>query len=116
MGMYDTFYLNEPMFCPYCGKKVNDIQCKGFENRLMQYKVGDTLDKRYFEEKFKGNLVYSQDIYCSCGKANEERFTVPLSTHFYLVFKKYVFIGVTASRIDAEFIADFDDDSYEYEW
>lgn len=138
MGLFNTYKFSNPLYCPYCGDKHEDIQ-SGLINSgsMAYYKIGDIVGNE------NDNIIREEEYYCnskddeheyyskcefirsrllrlghieteaySTKEKYEKPFTYP--HYFYIVLKNGEFLGVVASRQDAELLGNFDDDSDYY--
>ena len=122
MGIFDTFKFGIPLYCPLCGNKHEDIQCKEYSNTLAYYQIGDiVLD---VNDKYKGNEIREEDLICfdendygtTCKDIQKSLFrddhTWRHPIYFYIVIKDYKYIGVMPSLYLAEKLIGLEEDEY----
>lgn len=93
MGVYDTIYLNKQYICPMCGRKIDSIQVKEFENILENYRIKDCVS--HTEEV----RIVKDSLFCSsCLKDT--------GISIYIVVNRGILLGTAKTLEEARTLLD----------
>jgi hypothetical protein len=91
MGMFDTIKLDRPHECPICGKSIDSVQTKAFENTLEIYKVGDCISHA------EDIRVVKEELFCdSCSTS--------AGIHVYFAVNRGILSGIATGLKEAKFL------------
>lgn len=89
MGMFDTIKLDKPYECPICGKRIDSVQTKAFENTLEIYKVGDCISHA------EDIRVVKEELFCdSCSTS--------AGIHVYFAVNRGILSGIATGLKEAK--------------
>ena len=89
MGMFDTIKLDRPHECPICGKSIDSVQTKAFENTLEIYKVGDCISHA------EDIRVVKEELFCdSCSTS--------AGIHVYFAVNRGILSGIATGLKEAK--------------